>query len=86
MLRLLPQSMADNYLLEALPGMTLAQIDGLDVHRLARALQVRRIRDVEARRKLNVEGKLKADALTPDEWRMIRDHDALLCKMGLMDG
>jgi uncharacterized membrane protein len=78
--------MADNYLLEALPGMTLAQIDGLDVHRLARALQVRRIRDVEARRKLNVEGKLKADALTPDEWRMIRDHDALLCKMGLMDG
>lgn len=78
--------MADNYLLEALPGLTLAQIDGLDVHRLARALQVRRIRDVESRRKLNGEGKLKADALTADEWRMIRDHDALLRKMGLMDG
>lgn len=78
--------MADNYLLEALPGLTLAQIDGLDVHRLARALQVRRIRDVESRRKLNGEGKLKADALTADEWRTIRDHDALLRKMGLMDG
>ena len=68
----------DNYLLEALPGLTLAQIDGMDVHRLARALQVRRIREVEARRQLVADDKLKPDALSADEWRMIRHHDRLM--------
>lgn len=78
MLRWLPAPMADNYLLEQLPGMTLAQIDSMDVHRLARALQVRRIREVEARRQLVADDKLKPDALSADEWRMIRHHDKLM--------
>jgi hypothetical protein len=78
MLRFLPQPMADNYLLEQLPGLTLADIDGMDVHRLARALQVRRIAHVEARRQLQVDGKLDAKQITPDEWRTIRYHDKLL--------
>jgi hypothetical protein len=70
--------MADNYLLEQLPGMTLAQIDSMDVHRLARALQVRRIREIESRRQLVIDDKLKPDALTPDEWRTIHYHDGLM--------
>jgi len=78
MLRLLPQPMADNYLLEMLPGLTLAQIDGMDIHRLARALQTRRLRDIETRRKLVVEGKMKPDTLTDEEWRIVRDHDRLM--------
>ena len=61
-----------------MPGLTLAQIDSMDVHRLARALQVRRIREVEARRQLVADDKLKPEALSADEWRMIRHHDRLM--------
>ena len=78
MLRLLPQEMADNYLLEMLPGLTLESIDSMDVHRLARALQVRRMRDIEMRRKLYLDDKLSADDLTDDDWRSIRWHDRLI--------
>jgi len=78
MLRLLPQEMADNYLLEMLPGLTLQAIDSMDVHRLARALQVRRMRDVEMRRKLYLDDKLSADDISKDEWRSIRWHDRLI--------
>jgi hypothetical protein len=78
MLRLLPQEMADNYLLEMLPGLTLQAIDSMDVHRLARALQVRRMRDVEMRRKLYLDDKLSADDISKDEWLSIRWHDRLI--------
>lgn len=83
MLRLLPAPMADNYLLEMLPGLTLAQIDSMDMHRLGRALQVRRMQDIEARRRLYLDEKLKADALTAEEWRTVAYHDKLL---GISDG
>ena len=78
LLRVAPQPMADNYLLEQLPGLTLAEIDSMDVHRLARALQMRRVRDVESRRQLQIAGKLDANQLTADEWRIILYHDKLL--------
>lgn len=70
--------MADNYLLEHLPGLTLADIDSMDVHRLSRALQVRRMQAIEEKRTMHLSDKLSQDAITPDEWRIIRYHDAIV--------
>ena len=50
MLKALPLPLADAYLLEQFSGATLDQIDAMDFHRLARALETQRMRDVEGKR------------------------------------
>jgi hypothetical protein len=64
--------------MQRFPGRTLEELEGVDWLRLQRALEVGRIVDVEARRKLNLDGKLAADAIPPHEWRMIAEHDRLM--------
>lgn len=84
MLKALPTSLADAYLLEQFPGATLTAIDGMDFHRLARALETQRMRDVEAKRKLAAEGKAPEGLLRDDDWRLIRDMDGIARELGLM--
>ena len=84
MLKALPVPLADAYLLEQFPGATLTEIDGMDFHRLARALETQRMRDVEAKRKLAAEGKAPEGLLRDDDWRLIRDMDGIARELGLM--
>lgn len=77
MLKALPLPLADAYLLEQFAGATLDQIDAMDFHRLARALETQRMRDVEGKRKLYLDGKAPDGLLTPDDWRMIADMDRI---------
>ena len=77
MLKALPLPLADAYLMEQFTGATLQEIDAMDFHRLARALEVQRMRDVEAKRKLAADGKAPDGLISPDEWRLIRDMDRI---------
>ena len=77
MLKSLPLPLADAYLLEQFSGATLDQIDAMDFHRLARALETQRMRDVEGKRKLYLDGKAPDGLLTADDWRLIADMDRL---------
>ena len=77
MLKALPLPLADAYLLEQFSGATLQEIDAMDFHRLARALETQRMRDVEGKRKLFVNGKAPDGLLTADDWRMVADMDRL---------
>ena len=69
--------------MQRFPGRTLEELDNVDWLRLQRAMEVERIVNVEQRHKLYLDDKLKADDLTPQEWRMIRKHNRLL---GVDDG
>ena len=73
----------DWWLMQRFPGRTLEELDNVDWLRLQRAMEVERIVNVEQRHKLYLDDKLKADDLTPQEWRMIRKHNRLL---GVDDG
>lgn len=68
----------DYWLLQRFPGRTLEELDAIDWPRLQRAVELERIVTVEQRRKQWVDGHLKEDSITPDEWRQIRQHDDLL--------
>ena len=77
MLKALPLPLADAYLLEQFSGATLQEIDAMDFHRLARALETQRMRDVEGKRKLFLAGKAPDGLLTADDWRMVAEMDRL---------
>lgn len=85
MLKALPTALADAYLLEQFPGATLNAIDAMDFHRLARALEVQRMRDVEGKRRVAADGKALDGMITDDDWRMIRDMDGIARELGLMN-
>ena len=84
MLKALPLPLADAYLMEQFPGSTLTAIDAMDFHRLARAMEAQRMREVEAKRKLAASGKAPDGLLYDDDWRLIRDMDAIARELGLM--
>lgn len=71
------QEYIDWWLMQKFPGRTLEELDNIDWLRLRRAMEVGRIVDVEAKNALLIEGKLKADAIRPAEWRMIERHNEL---------
>jgi len=77
MLKLIPTPLADAYLIEQFPGVPLSVIDGMDFHRLTRALEVQRMRDVEAKRRLAAEGKAPDGLLSAEDWRLIREMDRI---------
>lgn len=60
------------------PGRTLEELDQIDVNRLLRALEAKRMEAVEARRKLFLAGKLKAADLDADEWNLIVEMDSIM--------
>jgi len=45
---------------------------------LQKALKVRRMLAVEAKRSLQLRGRIDKKAISAEEWAMIRDHDILL--------
>lgn len=65
-------------MLELFPGRTLEELDALDWPRLQKALKVRRMLAVEAKRSLQLRGRIDKKAISAEEWQMIRDHDMLL--------
>ena len=84
MLKALPVALSDAYLMEQFPGATLAELDAMDFHRLARAMEAQRMREVEAKRKLAADGKAPDGLLRDDDWRLIRDMDAIARELGLL--
>lgn len=54
------------------------ELDQMDVNRLLRALEAKRMEAVEARRQLFMAGKLDAKEIDADEWRLIAAMDGLM--------
>lgn len=59
------------------PGRTLEELDQMDVNRLLRALEAKRMEAVEARRRLFLAGKLDAKDIDAEEWTLIAAMDEL---------
>lgn len=64
--------------MQKFPSRTLEELDGIDWLRLQRACEVDRLVTVEQKRQAQIDGRVKEDDITPDEWRLIRQHDALV--------
>jgi len=60
------------------PGRTLEELDTMDLGRVERAIQAKRVLAVEEKLRLFHEHRLGRDAITADEWRMIAEHDGLV--------
>jgi len=60
------------------PGRTLEELDRIDLNRLMRALEAKRMEAVETRRTLFLAGKIEADKISPDEWNLIAEMDELM--------
>ena len=57
------------------PGRTLEELDQMDVNRLHRALQARRMESVEAQRRRFLEGKIKPKDIDKETWATITQMD-----------
>lgn len=60
------------------PGRLLEELDGMDLGRVERAMQAKRILAVEEKRRLFHAQHIGRDGITADEWRMIAEHDGLV--------
>ena len=69
--------MIDAWLLEAFPGRTLEELDGMDLNRMMRAKAARSMEVVEPRRRLFLAGELEAKAISASEWRLIVAMDEI---------
>ena len=74
----LPDALIDAWLLQAFPGRTLDELDGMDWPRYLRARQAQNMESVEKTRSMQIAGKLKADDIQPSTWEAIKRHDQLL--------
>ncbi len=74
-----PDELLDAWLLKRFPGRFLEELDALmDWNRFLRSLEAERAEQIEVRRVLYLEGKLKADDISVDEWEVIEAHDAMM--------
>ena len=66
-------------------GRFLDEIDTeMDIFRFLRALQARGIEQTEKTRREHIKGKIKPDAISSEEWKQIKAHDAKI--ESLLDG
>jgi len=71
--------------LQHFAGRFLDEIDTeMDIFRFLRALQARGIERIEQTRKEHIKGKIKPDAISSEEWKQIKAHDAKI--ESLLDG
>ena len=57
------------------PGRTLEELDGMDYGRLIAAVETDRIDTVEDKRRMWLDGAIKDEAMTEDDWKAIQLHD-----------
>lgn len=72
------ESLLDAHLLRQFPGRTLDELDQMDWARYLRAIEIDRIVAIEARRQQFLDGHIAPDAMTPDDWLVIQEHDQLM--------
>jgi hypothetical protein len=58
------------------PGRTPEELDEIDMARLARALEVRRIEELETLRRLWLDRKI--ETISPDDWAAIQRYEECL--------
>jgi hypothetical protein len=81
----LSDSLLDSWLLQHFTGRFLDEIDTeMDIFRFLRALQARGIEQTEKTRREHIKGKIKPDAISSEEWKQIKAHDAKI--ESLLDG
>lgn len=74
-----PDELLDAWLLKRFPGRFLEELDTLmDWNRFLRSLEAERAEQIEVRRVLYLEGKLKDSDITADDWEVIEAHDAMM--------
>lgn len=64
------------------PNRFLHEIDQVDINRLLRALEAKRMETVERRRVLFMQGRLEADKIDEDEWALIAEMDKIAAANG----
>lgn len=67
----------DAWLLRQFPGRTLDELDGMDWGRYLRAMEADHMQTIEDKRIAQINGDIKADAITPEEWEQIKANDLL---------
>ena len=67
----------DWWMLQKFPGRTLEELDQIDWFRFLQAMDVGQIVEIERKRQLMIDGKLKTDLLTARDWAIIERHDEL---------
>lgn len=72
---LIPDELTDIALMGLFPGRTLEELDDVDLVRLERVLQAKRVIEIEAKRDQYNRGRIGNDVMTDDDWSMIRQHD-----------
>lgn len=65
-------------MLDAFPGRTLEELDGMDWGRYKRARQVAEIRRLESLRIQQAQGLIKGHQIGPDDWAAIGRHEELI--------
>lgn len=74
----LPTALIDSWLMGLFPGRLLEELDTMDLGRVERAVQAKRVLAVEEKRRLFHAQSIGRDGVTADEWRAIAEHDGLV--------
>ena len=76
-----PPPLIDAWLLQAFPGRTLDELDGMNWPRYLRAREAQNMEAVEKTRQMQVTGKLKPEDIAAETWEAIKRHDYLLASV-----
>ena len=81
----LPGALIDAWLLQAFPGRTLDELDGMDWPRYLRARQAQNMEAVEKVRRMRLAKQIEDKDIESSTWEAIKRHDQLIAAHGQAD-